>query len=67
MNLYLCLIRLPIFLSQSFSRSGLQGVIGNAFAMLGMVAVFMMCMACQGGAYEFLRPVSFCCSSRSKP
>jgi len=60
MNLNLCLIRLPILLSQSFSRSGLQGVTGNAYAMLGMVAVFILCMACQGEAYEFLRPVGFC-------
>ena len=28
--------------------------------MLGMIAVFIMCMACQGEAYGFLRPVSFC-------
>ena len=60
MNLNLCLIRLPILLSQSFRRSGSQGVTKNAYAMLGMIAVFIMCMACQGEAYEFLRPVSFC-------
>ena len=57
MNLNLCLIRLPILLSQSFSRSGSQGVTGNAYAMLGMIGVFIMCMACQGEAYEFLRPI----------
>ena len=61
MNLNLCLIRLPILLSQSFSRSGSQAVTGNAYAMLSMIiAVFIMCMACQGEAYGFLRPVSFC-------
>ena len=37
MNLNLCLIRLPIVLSQSFSRSGSQGVTGNAYAMLDMI------------------------------
>jgi hypothetical protein len=40
MNLNLCLIRLPVLLYQSFSRSGLQGVTENAYAMLGMIAVF---------------------------
>ena len=60
MNLNLCLIRHPILLSQSFSRSGSQGVTGNAYAMLGMIGVFIMCMACQGEAYELLRPAGFC-------
>ena len=48
MNLNLCLIRLPILLSQSFRRSGSQGVTKNAYAMLGMIAVIIMCIACQG-------------------
>ena len=33
---------------------------GNAYAMLGMIAIFLMFLACQGEAHEFLRPVSFC-------
>ena len=41
--------------------SGTQGVTDNAYAMPGMIAVFIMCMAWQGEAYEFLRPVNFCC------
>jgi cytochrome c biogenesis protein CcdA len=42
------LIMLPVLLSYSLSRSGSQGVTGNAYAMLGMIAVFITCMACQG-------------------
>ena len=53
------LIMLPIVLSHSF-WSGSQGVTGNAYAMLSMIAVFITRMACQGEAYEFLRPVSLC-------
>ena len=42
------LIMLPVLLSYSLSRSGSQGVTWNAYAMLGMIAVFITCMACQG-------------------
>jgi len=41
-------------------KSAVNSCMGIAYAMLGMIAIFITCMACQGEAYEFLRPVSFC-------
>jgi len=57
-NLKFNLIRLPILLSHSFSQCGSQGW-PECYAILGVIVVLIMCITCQGEAYELLGPVSF--------